>query len=419
MIEDWLADIHLHFAGLASATDRDAALRALAGSEEAHSWPFRQLIRDLGDQDPPPVADIGLFAAAALAEDEAAARNAVTALHDAARAVAPQLWAWFSRVRGEAGGWRERTRAAVGPFDTPRLWAPAPQQEPGRAAEAARALAAMAGLTSEGCAEHQWRRSQQGAFLSKDVPPFADALHGVSAALQTMGVLPKSHTVRTISSVPTRAASVPIMIPGQSVLVVHDSGHASALQYIHHELAHVAEHGCRSTALPLTDRWSFDPVLSEGWALLLESLVQDTEWLAVLGVEETCARRLAAFFRAEETLNRELIRARVRFDDFAEDAADFDALLEAAAGATQGLGVAYDPWVFVLGLANAVQWRAYEAGYRWRDEVVTALHGLSGPGPWWDGETAWQLLRGMLSAPVGAEAALWAVTAPAVAAERP
>lgn len=409
MIEDHLAEIQLHLAGLATERESNQALKLLSLTPEAQVWPFRQILADLQEA-PPPVIDTRLLMAVALANEPNSADAAFAIARDHAQATAPALWTWFSDVRRKSGGWDRRRQDALGPFSSSVLVCAGSDHRDALAVDAVQTLREMSGAAETPATEPQWRRLQQGAFLHADVPPFPAIRLGVAAALRDAGVLPARQEIRTISSVPTRASCVPIRIPGESVLVVHDSGHPSALQYIHHELAHAAEHGCRMPDLSVAQRWSFDPALSEGWALLLESLVQDNEWLALLGISEGSARRLAAFFQAEDVLTRGLIHARAQLDRRADTAKSLDDLYNAALDVSSGLGIACDPWILVNGLPNAIQWHAYETGYCWRDAVIEALRQRCGGEPWWNSEESWQSLRAILQKPTRIDDALRLLT---------
>jgi hypothetical protein len=77
-----------------------------------------------------------------------------------------------------------------------------------------------------------------------------------------------------------RAFCAPIEIPGRVVLVIHPIGGPDDWHALFHEAGHTEHYAHTSADLPLEARRLGDNAVTEGWAALLELLVDDAVWLA-------------------------------------------------------------------------------------------------------------------------------------------
>ncbi|MBW5247495.1 hypothetical protein JGS39_00380 [Streptomyces sp. P01-B04] len=227
--------------------------------------------------------------------------------------------------------------------------------------------------------------------------PSADALLRILVPrLRRAGLLPPEHRVTLVRKVWTSAVAVPVRVPGRSVLVQSTTPAVPALAHLLHELAHVAEHALRAPDAALESRWRFDPVRSEGWALLLESLATDPEWLATLGLPSpfTEAVRDTAAFTG--LLDLQMFRAAVALDDELPPGATPVGALALTVGLNARLGIDRAPQALLQDAADGLRLRSYLAGFAWRDEALGCL--TDGWGPrWWAAPAAWKTVRGVLA----------------------
>lgn len=77
-----------------------------------------------------------------------------------------------------------------------------------------------------------------------------------------------------------RAFCSPIEVPGRVVLVIQPMGGADDWRALFHEAGHAEHFAHVNASLPIEHRRLGDPTVSEGWAALLERLVDDPVWLA-------------------------------------------------------------------------------------------------------------------------------------------
>jgi hypothetical protein len=77
-----------------------------------------------------------------------------------------------------------------------------------------------------------------------------------------------------------RAFCAPIEVPGRVVLVIQPMGGADDWRALFHEAGHTEHFAHIRGSLPVEHRRLGDPTVSEGWAALLERLVDDPAWLA-------------------------------------------------------------------------------------------------------------------------------------------
>jgi hypothetical protein len=77
-----------------------------------------------------------------------------------------------------------------------------------------------------------------------------------------------------------RAFCAPIEVPGRVMLVIQPMGGADDWRALFHEAGHTEHFAHVRASLPVEHRRLGDPTVSEGWAALLERLVDDPVWLA-------------------------------------------------------------------------------------------------------------------------------------------
>jgi hypothetical protein len=77
-----------------------------------------------------------------------------------------------------------------------------------------------------------------------------------------------------------RAFCAPIEVPGRVVLVIQPVGGADDWRALFHEAGHTEHFAHIRASLPVEHRRLGDPTVSEGWAALLERLVDDPAWLS-------------------------------------------------------------------------------------------------------------------------------------------
>jgi hypothetical protein len=76
-----------------------------------------------------------------------------------------------------------------------------------------------------------------------------------------------------------RAFCAPIEVPERVVLVIQPIGGVDDWRALFHEAGHTEHYAHTSAELPVEDRRLGDFAVTEGWAMLLEHLVQDAAWL--------------------------------------------------------------------------------------------------------------------------------------------
>ncbi len=76
-----------------------------------------------------------------------------------------------------------------------------------------------------------------------------------------------------------RAFCAPIEVPGRVVLVIQPMGGPDDWQALFHEAGHTEHFANTSADLSVEDRRMGDNALTEGWAFLLEHLIEDPAWL--------------------------------------------------------------------------------------------------------------------------------------------
>jgi hypothetical protein len=76
-----------------------------------------------------------------------------------------------------------------------------------------------------------------------------------------------------------RAFCAPIEVPQRVVLVIQPIGGVDDWRALFHEAGHTEHYAHTSADLPVEDRRMGDFAVTEGWAMLMEHLVQDAAWL--------------------------------------------------------------------------------------------------------------------------------------------
>jgi hypothetical protein len=76
-----------------------------------------------------------------------------------------------------------------------------------------------------------------------------------------------------------RAFCAPIEVPQRVVLVIQPIGGVDDWRALFHEAGHTEHYAHTSADLPVEDRRLGDFAVTEGWAMLMEHLVQDAAWL--------------------------------------------------------------------------------------------------------------------------------------------
>jgi hypothetical protein len=325
--------------------------------------------------------------------------------HRAWRALAyrrlPTLWAWLCRRRATsrpwATWWADDVALPLADDTRARLRdVAAPLPPAGALGAIARRWAAGTGL-AEPTAEHNWRWLALGRGLDIAVPAFPALLAALVQTFRDRELLPPGHRVQIIRRPRTPSLVVPIRVPGHSLLSVPEPSPATplAVQYFQHELGHLAEHALRPADAPLRDRWAFDPVRSEGIALLFELVLRDPRWLVGLGFGARDAERLAGFLVDDEAFTRGLLAADLALDHQLPGHARVEDARAAAAAIAAQLGLAWAAEIMLFRLPAMLDWRSYLAGWAWRDAANAILvhrHGAR----WPDARAAWRTLRATL-----------------------
>ncbi|PJM98885.1 hypothetical protein CG740_32850 [Streptomyces sp. CB01201] len=246
------------------------------------------------------------------------------------------------------------------------------------------------------------------------LPSVDTLLRTLVGRLRQAGLLPPEHRVTLVRKVWTSAVAVPVRVPGRSVLVLSSTPAVPALAHLLHELAHVSEHALRAPELALEVRWCFDPVRSEGWALLLESLATDPLWLASLDLSHPFTEAVRVTATYTELLDRQMFRAAAALDDeLPPDATSADALT-LTHDLIARLGIARVPQALLQDASDGLQVRAYLAGFAWRDEALSCLTGRWGS-RWWAEPAAWAAVRDVLRGDGDARSAVAALASDAAA----
>ncbi|MCX4907257.1 hypothetical protein [Streptomyces sp. NBC_00878] len=442
-VEDLLADLQLARAGLPGRDPVPAARRAREAAGELAEMGLTRFVAELlGETEPvpAPVAVLDLEA------DEDGRRASYGIWCAEARELTDEVWRWLierRRAAAELPWWCGESALPL-PHDSVRRLAEvtAPVRD---LSELAAAWARPTGLRGSATAEYNWRWLLLGKGLlgpSDEAPGEAsgEASDGVSGealpplpplnelitllvgAARRCGLLPLAHQVKVLRRPNTPSMVMPVRLPGVSLLSLPTAVTPVTVQYVQHELAHLAEHALRPADAPLVERWTFDPLRSEGWALLLEHLAGSTAFLARLGIDEETAAALARFYAEEERFSRGLMAADLALDaDLAGCRTSAEAL-DAASAVAVGTGLRWAPELLLLRQTRVLHWRSYLAGYAWRDAVRAELDARFGDGDdnncaegdgnscgegdgnscgegdgWADREEAWALLRSALA----------------------
>ncbi|WP_221348430.1 hypothetical protein [Streptomyces beigongshangae] len=408
-VEDLLADLQLERAGLPGRNRNPvpAALRAVQAADELDGLGLSRFVAELlGGTAPVPAPTAVLD----LEADEEGRRASYEVWCAEARELTGEVWRWLAdrrRASGELPWWcggsafplpRESVRRLAG------MAPPVPDLS-----ETAETWAHRAGPTSTAAttaiAEYNWRwlllgkgalGPHDGGIRPPGLPELNELITLLVGEARRRGLLPLAHRVRVLRRPNTPSMVMPVRLPGSSLLSLPTAVTPVTVQYVQHELAHLAEHALRPRDAPLAERWAFDPLRSEGWALLLEHLAGSTVFLARLGIEEETAVLLARFLAEEEYFSRGLMAADLALDaDLAGCRTPAEAL-DAASAVADGTGLRWAPELLLLRQTRMLHWRSYLAGYAWRDTVRSGLDARFGAG-WADREDAWALLRSALA----------------------
>lgn len=242
--------------------------------------------------------------------------------------------------------------------------------------------------------EYNWRALLLGKGLpvaAGDCPALNDLLSALVARARRHGLLPTTHRVRVVWRPNTPSMVIPVRLPGLSVLSLPTGTTPVTVQYLQHEIAHLTEQAARPATTPLNRRWAFDPLRSEGWALLCEHLVASPQALVELGFTEEYAAAVTAFLAEEECFSRGLMAADLALDAAWPHCRDEAELLAAAESIIARTGLLWAPEVLVMRQTGMLNWRAYLAGYAWRDAALAVLR-LRFGSDWTQDEAAWAVL---------------------------
>jgi hypothetical protein len=332
-----------------------------------------------------------------------------------ARELTDEVWRWLAerrRAAGELPWWCGESALPLPPDSVRRLaGVTAPVRD---LSEIAAAWARPAGLRGSATAEYNWRwlllgkgvlgpsgRGSGGAS-SKELPPLNELITLLVGQARRRGLLPPAHQVKVLRRPNTPSMVMPVRLPGSSLLSLPTAVTPVTVQYLQHELAHLAEHALRPADAPLVERWTFDPLRSEGWALLLERLAGSAAFLARLGIDEETAEVLARFYAEEERFSRGLMAADLALDADLAGCRTSAQALDAASAVAARTGLEWAPELLLLRQTRVLHWRSYLAGYAWRDTVRAELDARFGDGQseddsWADRDEAWALLRSALA----------------------
>ncbi|MFC8669206.1 hypothetical protein [Streptomyces sp. NPDC057199] len=414
-VEDLLADLQLERAGLPSRDPVPAARRARQAAGELADLGLSRFVAELlGETAPVPVPSAVLD----LEADEDGRRASYEVWCAGARELTDEVWRWLTERRRAAGElpWWCGESALPLPHDSVRRLAEvtAPVRD---LSEIAAAWARPAGLRGSATAEYNWRwlllgkgvlgpsGGVSGGASSEALPPLNELITLLVGRARQCGLLPLAHKVKVLRRPNTPSMVMPVRLPGSSLLSLPTAVTPVTVQYLLHELAHLAEHALRPADAPLVERWTFDPLRSEGWALLLEQLAGSTAFLARLGIDEETAAVLARFYAEEERFSRGLMAADLALDTDLAGCRTSAEALEAASAVATATGLGWAPELVLLRQTRVLHWRSYLAGYVWRDTVRAELDSRfcggdgqeEGEGGWAHRDEAWALLRGALA----------------------
>lgn len=388
-VEDLIADLQLARAGLNPADAASLNSRSRDLQDAARRLGVSGLVEELlADEKTPDVSAHFMD----LEADETGRQRSYARWRAAARERLPELWAWIrQRQTGDEGvAWWRRSAGLQPPEQTLELLGRITARvRPVR--HIAERWALQAGL-SEGTREHNWRWLALGRGLQVPVPPLDHLLPKVSGRFRQLGFLPPEHRIQLIRRPNTPSMVLPVRVPGRSILSLPAATSPLTIQYLQHELAHLAEQALRPPTASLADRWRFDPVRSEGFAFLFESTAHDPEWLEQFDFERADAAAISGFYREEEEFTLGLMAADIAMDAALSTFSNVREALECAERLSHGLGIDWAPELMLFRLPRAMQWRAYIAARRWRDKAASALSGRFGSG-WKREPEAWRLLQ--------------------------
>lgn len=397
-VEALLADLQLERSGLAPREPGPTADRVVRLGGTLAALGLTGFVAELRGRTPPVP---GVRSVLDLEADEDGRRASYRVRHAEARAVADDIWVWLRQRRDSAPPeslWWAGESTLPLPADSVRTMA--------AATAPVGDLTHLTGAWAESCglrrhtAEYNWRWLMLGKGLplpgNKPLPRLNPLINGLVEQARGHGLLPRSHLVRIIRRPNTPSMVMPVRLPGLSLLSVPTAVTPVTVQYLQHEIAHLTEHGLRPARAALLDRWAFDPLRSEGWALLLEHLVSKPEVLAGLGLADDTADAVCRFLRQEERFSRGMMAVDLALDRDLENCASLNQALEAAAahGARTGLGWA--PELLLLRQISILNWRSYVAGYAWRDAVLDELTGRFGT-HWYRRDEPWAALLSALA----------------------
>lgn len=391
-VEELIAELQQARAGLRPWEAERLHAQVSALNEEAGRLGLGGFLAELlADSDVPDVSSAFID----LEADEPGRRLSHARWREAARQRLPDLWDWVRR-RVEGGAWTTWWCQGVGlmpPEETVELLATvtAPLRPLRPIAEKWGAQAAL----EEGTAEHNWRWLALGRGLSVPVPAFPELLSALVHRFRQLRLLPTHHRVQLIRRPNTPSMVLPIRVPGHSVLSVPSAVSPLTVQYLQHELAHLAEHALRPPEAGLLERWRFDPVRSEGWALFFERLLQAPRWLEELGFSPEQAQLLAGFFRDEEAFSQGLIAADLAMDQRLPELGSAQEAVRYAQALAEQLGIAWAPEIMLFRLPRMMHWRSYIAGWAWRDAAWETLARRFGH-DWMYEPGAWAAVSGAL-----------------------
>ncbi|MFF5004247.1 hypothetical protein ACFY3G_15550 [Streptomyces phaeochromogenes] len=415
-VEDLLADLQLERAGLPGCDPVPAARRARQAAGELAELGLSRFVAELLGETAPVPAPAAVLD---LEADEDGRRASYGIWCAEARELTGEVWRWLTERRRSAGElpWWCGESALPLPNDSVRRLAEvtAPVRD---LSEIAAAWARPAGLRGSATAEYNWRWLLLGKGVlgpsegvrggvpgEGPLPRLNELITLLVGQARRRGLLPPAHQVKVLRRPNTPSMVMPVRLPGSSLLSLPTAVTPVTVQYLQHELAHLAEHALRPADAPLVERWTFDPLRSEGWALLLEHLAGSTAFLARLGIDEETAAVLARFYAEEERFSRGLMAADLALDTDLAGCRTSAEALEAASAVAAATGLEWAPELLLLRQTRVLYWRSYLAGYAWRDTVRAELdsrfgnsHGHSHGGDGWaDRDEAWALLRSALA----------------------
>ncbi|MEU9874850.1 hypothetical protein [Streptomyces phaeochromogenes] len=414
-VEDLLADLQLERAGLPGRDPVPAARRARQAAGELADLGLSRFVAELLGETAPVPAPAAVLD---LEADEDGRRASYGIWCAEARELTDEVWRWLTERRRAGAGelpWWCGESALPLPHDSVRRLAEvtAPVRD---LSEIAAAWARPTRLRGSATAEYNWRWLLLGkgvlgpplprGALSGELPPLNELITLLVGQARRRGLLPSAHKVKVLRRPNTPSMVMPVRLPGSSLLSLPTAVTPVTVQYLQHELAHLAEHALRPADAPLVERWTFDPLRSEGWALLLEHLAGSTAFLARLGIGEETAAVLARFYAEEERFSRGLMAADLALDTDLAGCRTSAEALEAASAVAAATGLEWAPELLLLRQTRVLHWRSYLAGYAWRDTVRAELDARFGDGDgnscgggdgWADRDEAWALLRSALA----------------------